>query len=76
ELPGAYDLGALSATDDGAPFYEALGWTRWEGPTSVLTANGIVRTPGDDGSVYVRPLATTLDRRGELTCEWRAGDVW
>ncbi|MGZ3479226.1 MAG: GNAT family N-acetyltransferase [Myxococcaceae bacterium] len=76
ELQAGYALGALSASDAGTRFYEALGWTRWEGPTSVLTANGIVRTPGDDGSVYVRPLATTLDRRGELTCEWRAGDVW
>ena len=76
ELPGAYDLGALSATDDGARFYRALGWTHWEGSTSVLAPEGRVLTPEDDGSVFVRPLTVPLDLRGELTCDWRPGDVW
>ncbi len=34
---GAYDLGALGATDDGAALYAARGWQRWRGPTSVVT---------------------------------------
>lgn len=75
-LAGAYEMGALSATDDGARFYESLDWRRWLGRTSMLTSKGIIRTPDDDGSVYVLPLATALDLTGELTCDWRAGDVW
>ncbi|MFL5799458.1 MAG: GNAT family N-acetyltransferase [Actinomycetota bacterium] len=75
-LHGAYDLGSLGATDDGADFYAARGWKQWQGPTSVLTPTGIVRTEEDDGSVYVLPLDVPLDLSGELTCDWREGDVW
>jgi aminoglycoside 2'-N-acetyltransferase I len=75
-LRGAYDLGALSATDDGVGFYAALGWKRWRGPTSALTPTGIARTEEDDGSVHVLPLTVALDLDGELTCDWRDGEVW
>ncbi|RBY89001.1 aminoglycoside 2'-N-acetyltransferase [Blastococcus sp. TBT05-19] len=71
-----HDLGALSASEDGIGLYAARGWLLWEGPTSVLAPEGIRRTPEDDGSVFVLPGPLPLDRRGELTCDWRAGDVW
>jgi aminoglycoside 2'-N-acetyltransferase I len=73
---GAYDLGALSASDDGAALYTARGWQRWRGPTSVLTPTGPVRTPDDDGAVFVLPGAVTLDLDGSLSCDWRDGDAW
>jgi aminoglycoside 2'-N-acetyltransferase I len=72
----AYELGALSTTDLAAPFYAARGWRRWLGPTSVLTPTGVVRTPDDDGSVFVRPVSAQLHPQRELTCDWRRGDVW
>jgi aminoglycoside 2'-N-acetyltransferase I len=72
----AYDLGALSASADAIELYEGRGWQRWRGPTSVLTPTGIARTREDDGSVFVFPLAVPLDLAGELTCDWRDGDVW
>jgi aminoglycoside 2'-N-acetyltransferase I len=75
-IRAAYDVGALGATDDGARLYEARGWQRWEGPTSALTPHGVVRTEEDDGAVYVLPVTTELDVTGELTCDWRDGDVW
>jgi aminoglycoside 2'-N-acetyltransferase I len=75
-LRGAYDLGALGATDEGARFYQAGGWRLWRGPTSALTPDGIRRTPDDDGAIYVFELAVPLDLDGELTCDWRDGDVW
>jgi aminoglycoside 2'-N-acetyltransferase I len=73
---GAYDLGALGATDDGAALYAARGWQRWSGPTSALTPTGIRRTAADDGAVHVLPVTCPLDRTGELTCDWRDGDLW
>ncbi|MGY1637326.1 GNAT family N-acetyltransferase [Geodermatophilus sp. SYSU D00742] len=73
---GAYDLGALGATDDGAALYTARGWRRWRGPTSVLGPAGTVRTPDDDGAVHVLPGAVPLDLDGSLTCDWRDGDTW
>jgi aminoglycoside 2'-N-acetyltransferase I len=54
----------------------ARGWKRWQGPTSALTPAGVARTEDDDGSVYVLPLTAPLDLAGELTCDWRDGDVW
>jgi aminoglycoside 2'-N-acetyltransferase I len=75
-LCGAYEVGALSATDVGAQLYAARGWERWRGPTSALTPAGVVRTEHDDGGIYVFPLSAPLDLAGELTCDWRDGDVW
>ena len=73
---GAYDLGALGATDEAADFYAARGWKLWQGPASALTPTGIERTEEEDGCIYVLPLAVSLDLSGELTCDWRDGDVW
>lgn len=75
-IRGAYDLGALGATDEALAFYTACGWQRWQGPTSVLTLNGLVRTPDDDGGVFVLPVNGHLDLTGELACDWRDGDGW
>jgi aminoglycoside 2'-N-acetyltransferase I len=73
---GAYDVGALGATDAAAAFYTALGWEAWQGPTSALTPTGIVRTADDDGSIYVLRVAAPVDLAAELVCDWRDGDVW
>ena len=75
-LRGAYDLGALGSTEEGAGFYAARGWKRWQGSSSALTPAGIRPTPDDDGCLYVFELAVPLDLSGELTCDWRDGDVW
>jgi aminoglycoside 2'-N-acetyltransferase I len=73
---GAYQLGALGAADQAADFYAARGWALWQGPSSTLTPTGIVPTEEEDGCIYVLPVAMPLDLSGELTCDWRDGDVW
>ncbi len=73
---GAYELGALGATDEGADLYTSRGWKRWQGPLFALTPAGVTRTEEEDGSIYVLPVAVPLDLSGELTCDWRDGDVW
>jgi len=75
-IRGAYELGALAASDEAIALYARRGWRRWDGPTSALTPAGIVRTEDADGAVYVLPLAVPLDTDGELTCDWRDGEVW
>jgi aminoglycoside 2'-N-acetyltransferase I len=75
-IRGAYELGALGATAEAIPLYASRGWQRWRGPTSALTPTGIVRTREEDGSIYVLALEHPLDLDGELTCDWRGGDVW
>ncbi len=75
-LAGAYELGALSATDEAARFYAARGWELSQWPASALTPAGIVRTEEEEGAIYVLPGAIALDLSGELSCDWREGDVW
>lgn len=75
-LRGAYELGALGATDAAAAFYAARGWMPWRGPSSALTPVGIRRTEEDDGCIYVLPVQVQLDLFSELTCDWRDGDLW
>ena len=75
-IRGGYEFGALSATDDGAPLYRAQGWQLWRGPALALTPSGPVRSPDEDGSVFVLPGAAVLDPAGELVCDWRDGDLW
>jgi aminoglycoside 2'-N-acetyltransferase I len=73
---GAYDLGALGSTDEATAFYRRRGWKQWHGRCSVLTPIGIERTPDEEGWIFVLRCAVPLDLFGELTCDWRDGDVW
>jgi aminoglycoside 2'-N-acetyltransferase I len=71
-----FRLGALATGVRG--FYERLGWVVYEGPTSVRTAAGLVRTAEEDGNVFVRltPASPELDLSAPISCDWRPGDVW
>ncbi|MFG2124124.1 GNAT family N-acetyltransferase [Streptomyces sp. NPDC048710] len=72
----AYDLGALSASEDGAPLYTVRGWQQWSGHVCALSPDGIVRLPEEEGGVYVRPaLAGPLDPAHPLVLDWRDGDL-
>ena len=72
----AYDLGALGAGEMGAPFYASRGWKPWRGRTWALTPDGLVRTADEDADVFVYEATARLDLSGDLTCDWREGDVW
>lgn len=75
-IRGAYELGALGATAEGAALYTSRGWRQWKGETWALSPSGPVRTQSEDGDVYVLEVATPLDLTAKLTCDWRDGDVW
>ena len=75
-IRGAYDLGALGATEVAVPFYRGRGWQPWQGPLWALTPRGVVRTSEEDGWVYVLSTGEELDLTLPLTCDWRDGDVW
>ena len=68
------DAGAKSAIR--SFLYAARGWQRWRGPASAMTPDGIIRTPGTDGIIYVLPVSVPLDVSAELICDWRPGSLW
>jgi aminoglycoside 2'-N-acetyltransferase I len=72
----AYQLGALGASVEGARMYVARGWQLWRGPSCVLSPEGIRRTTGEDGYIYVLPVSVPVDVWGELVCDWRHGGLW
>jgi aminoglycoside 2'-N-acetyltransferase I len=71
-----YEVGALGTGRH--HFYERLGWLTWRGPAFVRTADGIHRTPDEDGDILVLATLSSppLDRGGSISCDWRRGDVW
>lgn len=75
EIVGAaYDVGALSASEQGRGLYRRRGWRVWTGELAVVTPQGCRATPDDVGSVMV--WGSTMDLGGRLACDWRAGDAW
>lgn len=76
-IDGAYEFGALSASDDGAELYRARGWLLWEGPIAAQGLGRVVPLPDEEGSTYVRPAANRPlpDPGRKLIFDWRDGDV-
>ncbi|MFD9479195.1 GNAT family N-acetyltransferase [Streptomyces nojiriensis] len=76
-VAGAYALGALSASEEGAGLYLGRGWAVWPGEVGALTPYGPVRLPEEEGSTYVwaPPGGIRLDPAGRLDFDWRDGDV-
>lgn len=73
-IGAAYDFGALGASSAGEKLYRSHGWRRWEGTLSAMTPSGVTPTPDDAGSVFV--FGDPQPGDGELTCDWRSGDLW
>ncbi|MEU0279514.1 MULTISPECIES: GNAT family N-acetyltransferase [unclassified Streptomyces] len=81
-IDGAYDAGALSASEDGARLYRARGWRPWPHRIEVLAPGGVVRLPDEEGSTYLRaaagrPLPGPASPGDDtaLVFDWRDGDV-
>ncbi|GGJ74081.1 aminoglycoside 2'-N-acetyltransferase [Streptomyces camponoticapitis] len=73
----AYDVGALSASETGSRLYRSRGWHQWEGRVEVLSPDGVVRLPEEEGATFLWPVP---DRElpssdDALIFDWRDGDV-
>lgn len=71
-----FEIGALSTGIQ--PFYERLGWERWNGPSFVNDDGRRVRTPGEDDGLMVLRFDASLGvpLTAPITCEARRGDDW
>jgi aminoglycoside 2'-N-acetyltransferase I len=75
-MRGAYQIGAIKASERGQRMFTLRGWLHWRGPTSVLAPTGPTRTPEADGAVFVLPIGISMDTSAGLMCDWRDGSVW
>ncbi|MER5934482.1 GNAT family N-acetyltransferase [Streptomyces sp. NPDC002054] len=73
----AYELGALSASDEGAALYESRGWAVWGGQIGTLGPEGPRRLAEEEGSTYlwVPDGGIQPDPADPLWFDWRNGDV-
>ena len=71
-----FELGALGTGRH--RFYERLGWETWVGEAFVRSAEGLQRTPDEEGYILVlrTPASPPFKLDATLSCEWRPGDVW
>ncbi|MFF5704940.1 GNAT family N-acetyltransferase [Streptomyces sp. NPDC012794] len=76
-IAGAYVLGALSASDEGAALYGSRGWTPYAGQIGVLGPAGPERLAEEEGSTYLwtPPGGAVPDAAGRIDFDWRNGDV-
>jgi aminoglycoside 2'-N-acetyltransferase I len=76
EVRTRFELAALSPSDDAVSLYRHRGWQPWRGPTFTSAGAHAVRTPDDDGNVFVFVVGEAPALEGELTCDARSGDPW
>lgn len=70
-----YEIGAFGASR--YHFYERMGARRWTGPTFVKTPDGRRPAAPARGAVMVLLSAdSAVDIDGDLTTDWREGDIW
>ncbi|WP_149184145.1 GNAT family N-acetyltransferase [Streptomyces sp. TRM49041] len=77
-IDGAYDFGALSASDEGAPLYRARGWQLWNGRVEGYGPQGVSHLPDEEDCTYLRPAAgrpLPAPEDGSLQFDWRDGDL-
>ncbi len=76
-IDGAYELGALSASDDGAMLYRSRSWMLWPGRIEVFGPGGVVPLPDEEGSTYLRPAGDRPlpEPAAALVFDWRDGDL-
>lgn len=76
DIRARFELGVLGTGRH--RFYRRLGWRTWLGAAFVREANGLRRTPDDEGHILVlaTPSSPPLDLTLPMSCDWRPGDVW
>jgi len=75
EIDARWEVAMLS-TGRATGFYERLGWTRWQGTSFTLRADGPAED-GEHGGLMVRGHRSAgIDVSGTVTCCDRSGDAW
>ncbi|WIF73551.1 GNAT family N-acetyltransferase [Proteus vulgaris] len=75
-IEACYQLGLLSASDEGAPLYSLLGWKVWKGQLFELNQGIYQQSIGEEGGVMAFSPSNSLNLTASLYCDFRGGDQW
>ncbi len=69
-----FDCSALSPAT--YHLYERLGWKLWRGKLFARKHNEVLEMPDEEAMILCFPHTPNLDFAGDLSIEWREGEVW
>jgi aminoglycoside 2'-N-acetyltransferase I len=69
-----YPLGVLSPAVE--PWYQKLGWERWQGRLWIDKHGEMEETLGETVLIYRMPRTESLDLTLPLAAEWRPFELW
>ncbi|HGV3503387.1 TPA: GNAT family N-acetyltransferase [Providencia stuartii] len=75
-IGNCYQLGLLSASDEGFHLYQSLGWKVWKGSLFELRQGAYVRSEGEEGGVMGWSRDNSIEFTESLYCDFRGGDQW
>ncbi len=75
-IENCYQLGLLSASEEGFPLYQSAGWHVWEGKLYELKQGSYIHSIDEEGGVLGWTKDKTIDFSQPLYCDFRSGDQW
>nr|WP_314265118.1 GNAT family N-acetyltransferase [uncultured Moellerella sp.] len=76
-IANSYDFGLLSASEEGLPLYQSLGWKIWTGELYESNRESYQRSFDDEGSVlFWAASSQNIAATSPLYCDYRSGDQW
>ncbi len=76
-IVNSHDFGLLSASEEGLPLYQSLGWKIWTGELYESNRESYQRSFDDEGSVlFWAAPSQSIAATSPLYCDYRSGDQW
>ncbi|WP_272665749.1 GNAT family N-acetyltransferase [Providencia sp. PROV174] len=75
-ITDCYQLGLLSASDEGFHIYQSVGWQVWNGPLYELNQGHYIHSVDEEGGVMGWSKNNLIDFSQPLYCDFRSGDQW
>lgn len=71
-----YQLGLLSASEEGQKLYHSAGWKVWKGSLFELQHRQYIHSIEEEGGVMAWSANDNIDFTASLYCDFRGGDQW
>lgn len=75
-ISACYQLGLLSASEEGQKLYRSVGWKVWKGALFEQQQRHYIRSIEEEGGVMAWSAHDNIDFTASLYCDFRGGDQW